>query len=112
MRRYIIFCKTRYFPVPLVLKNRMLFVDATEHELLKPQNINYKMKVILDIKDNRIPFFMELVKSLDYISVVKEVKDERKSKFIADLAEAFNDAKLYEQKKKKLKLAKDLLNEL
>jgi hypothetical protein len=70
------------------------------------------MKVILDIKDNRIPFFMELVKSLDYISVVKEVKDERKSQFVADLAEAFNDVKLYEQGKKKLKSGKALLNEL
>ena len=71
------------------------------------------MKVILDIKENsRIPFFMEMVKSLDYISVIKEVKDERKSQFISDLAEAFNDVKLYEQGKKKLKSAKDLLNEL
>jgi len=71
------------------------------------------MKVILDIKENsRIPFFMELIKSLDYISIVKEVNDERKSQFITDLAEAFNDVKLYEQGKRKLKPAKDLLNEL
>jgi hypothetical protein len=70
------------------------------------------MKVILDIRDNRIPFFMELVKSLDYINVVKEVKDEAKSQFVTDLADAFNDVKLYEQGKKKLKSAKDLLNEL
>lgn len=70
------------------------------------------MKVILDIRDNRIPFFMELVKSLDYISVIKEVKDESKSQFVSDLAESFNDVKLYEQGKKKLKSAKDLLNEL
>lgn len=71
------------------------------------------MKVILDIKENnRIPFFMEMIRSLDYISVIKEVKDERKSQFITDLADAFNDVKLYEQGKKKLKSAKDLLNEL
>lgn len=70
------------------------------------------MKVILDIRDNRIPFFMELVKSLDYISVVKEVKDESTSQFITDLSDAFNDVKLHEQGKKKLKSAKDLLNEL
>lgn len=70
------------------------------------------MKVILDIKENnRVPFFMELVKSLDYISVLKEVKDEGKGEFIAGLADAFNDVKLYEQGKKKLKSAKDLLNE-
>lgn len=71
------------------------------------------MKVILDITENsRIPFFMELVKSLGYINVVKEIKNEGKSQFIADLAEAFNDVKLYEQGKKKLKSAKELLNEL
>ncbi len=71
------------------------------------------MKVILDIKESsRVPFFMEMVKSLDYISVIKEVKEERNSQFIADLAEAFNDVKQYEKGKKKLKSAKDLLNEL
>lgn len=70
------------------------------------------MKVILDIKENHAPFFMELVKSLDYISIVKEIKDKRKSQFVQDLAEAFNDVQLYEQGKKKLKSAKDLLNEL
>lgn len=70
------------------------------------------MKVILDIKENnRVPFFMVMVKSLD-ISVIKEVKEERKSQFITDMAEAFNDVKLYEEGKKKLKSAKDLLNEL
>jgi hypothetical protein len=71
------------------------------------------MKVILDItQNNRIPFFMEMIKSLDYITIVKEVKDEAKSQFVADLADAFNDVKLFEQGKKKLKSAKDLLNEL
>ncbi len=70
------------------------------------------MKVILDIQDNRVPFFMELLKSLDYISVLKEVKDKDKSKAIQDLAEAFNDVKLHQEGKKHLKSAKELLNEL
>lgn len=71
------------------------------------------MKVILDIKENnRVPFFMELVKSLNYVSVLKEVTDEGESEFIAGLGDAFNDVKLYEQGKKKLKSAKELLNEL
>lgn len=74
--------------------------------------INAAMKVLLDIKENRVPFFMELVKSLDYISIVKEVKEKRKSQFVSDLAEAFDDIKQYEQGKKKLKSAKQLLNEL
>ena len=55
---------------------------------------------------------MELIKSLDYISVLKEVKSEEKSKAIQDLADAFNDVKLYEQGKKQLKSAKELLDEL
>ena len=70
------------------------------------------MKVILDIKETRIPFFMELVKSLDYIKVVREIRNKQKSKAISELAEAFHDVELYEQGKKKLKPAKDLLDEL
>ncbi|MBP6387253.1 MAG: hypothetical protein KA313_01015 [Pseudarcicella sp.] len=70
------------------------------------------MKVILEIRENRMQFFMELVKSLDYISVVKEENEQSKNQIVADLTEAFTDVKLYEQGKKKLKSAKDLLNEL
>jgi phosphoglycerol transferase MdoB-like AlkP superfamily enzyme len=35
------------------------------------------MKVILDIEESHSPFFLELIKSLPYISIVKE---ERSSK--------------------------------
>jgi len=70
------------------------------------------MKVILDIKDNRVPFFMELIRSLDYIRVLQEIQDERKGEHIQDLVEAFSDVKLFEQGLKQLKSAKDLLNEL
>ena len=55
---------------------------------------------------------MEMIKSLDYITIVKEVKDEAKSQLVTDWADAFNDVKLFEQGKKKLKSAKDVLNEL
>jgi hypothetical protein len=71
------------------------------------------MKVILDIQENdRVPFFMELVRGLNYIKVLKTIEDERKSQFIHDLSEAFDDVKLYEQGKKKLKTAQELLNGL
>ena len=60
------------------------------------------MKVILDIKENRVPFFMELLKSLDYINILKEIKNKEQSQAIQDLAEAFNDVKLYEEGKKAL----------
>jgi hypothetical protein len=70
------------------------------------------MKVILDIKDNRSSFFLELLKSLDYVNILKEVKGKEKSKSINNLIEAFNEVKLHEEGKIKLKKAKDLLNEL
>lgn len=70
------------------------------------------MKVILDIKESRVPFFMELLRSLDYVEILKEVKGKEKSKAIQDLAEAFNDVRLHEEGKKELKSAKDLLDEL
>ena len=71
------------------------------------------MKVILDIKESsRVPFFMELVKSLDYISVIKEIKEKEESQFITDLAESFNDIRLFEKGEKKLKSIKQLLDEL
>ncbi len=70
------------------------------------------MKVILDISDNRGPFFMELLKSLSYVKVVKEIGNSEKSQAIQDLADAFHDVDLYEQGKKKLVSAKDLLDEL
>jgi len=70
------------------------------------------MKVLIDIKDSKANHLMEVLKSLDYISILKEVKDKEKSKAIQDLADAFKDVELYEAGKKQLKSAKDLLNEL
>lgn len=70
------------------------------------------MKVILDIKENRVPFLMELLKSLDHVDVIKEIKDKGKSKAIQDLAEAFEDVKSFEAGRKKLKSARELLDEL
>jgi hypothetical protein len=70
------------------------------------------MKMILDIPEERASFFMELVNSLDYISILKIVKDPAKGKQVVDLVESFRDVKLHEQGKKKLKTAKEFFNEL
>ena len=70
------------------------------------------MEVVLDIKDrSRAPFLMELLRSLDYISV-KEVKTERKSRIVSDLKESLEEVKLYEEGKIKLQTFDELLNEL
>ena len=70
------------------------------------------MKVVLDIEESRVPFFMELLKSLDYISVLKEVSDKHNQERINGLIDAFQDIKLHQAGKKKLKSAKQLLDEL
>ncbi len=70
------------------------------------------MKVLLDVRESDEASFLELLKGLDYVSILKEVKDRDKSRSIQDLAEAFNDVKLYEEGKKELKSAQELLDEL
>jgi hypothetical protein len=71
------------------------------------------MKVLLDIKDRRrVPFFMEMLRGLEYIDIIREVKERRKSQLISDLASSFEDVRLHEQGKIKLKSAKELLYEL
>jgi hypothetical protein len=70
------------------------------------------MEVVLDIKDKRrAPFLMELLGSLDYISV-RKIEKENDNKVFTDLAESFEDVKLHEQGKIKLKSLKEVLNEL
>ena len=70
------------------------------------------MKLVLDIENKKADFFIELIKSFDFVQVLKLVNDEKKSQQIQDLVEAFQDVRLHSEGKKKLKKAKDLLNEL
>jgi hypothetical protein len=70
------------------------------------------MKVILDINDDHKFFFMELLQSLDYVKVLKEINNEEKSQAIQDLIEALNDVNLHEQGKKTLTSGQDLIDEL
>ena len=70
------------------------------------------MKIILDVKDKNAEFFLELVKKLDFVEVVKLINNPAKEKAVQDVLMAFEDIAKYEKGKKKLKSAKKLLNEL
>ena len=71
------------------------------------------MEITLDIKDkSRAPFLMELLKSLDYVRVVKEVKTEHKNEIISGLKKSLEEVKLYEEGKIKLQTFEELLDEL
>ena len=70
------------------------------------------MKVILDVKEEKALFFLELVKSLDFVEVLKTIDKPYKQEHMQDILMAFEDVAKYEKGKKKLKSAKKLLNEL
>ncbi|MBM3436345.1 MAG: hypothetical protein FJY07_09050 [Bacteroidetes bacterium] len=70
------------------------------------------MKVILEIQEEKAPFFIELLNGLKYIRIVKQVSDKQKSKAIQDIVNAFNDVQLHSEGKKDLKSANQLLNEI
>ena len=73
-------------------------------------------EVILSIPDNKLPFFKELAKQLDF-TVIGEKKAKKKltakqKKWVDEFKEALNEVELHTQGKIKLKTAQQLLDEL
>ncbi len=68
------------------------------------------MKVLLNIKDNKVDFVMELLNSLSFVTT--ETISPSKAKFLKELKGSVNEVILAKQGKKKLKSANQLLNEL
>ncbi len=68
------------------------------------------MKVILDIKDEKAPFFMELIKKFSFVKA--EPISTPKTEFLNELKEAVEEVKQAKQGKIKLQSARDFLNEL
>jgi hypothetical protein len=68
------------------------------------------MKVMLDIKDNKADFVMELLHSLSFVKV--EPLSPAKAQFYKELKASVEEVVLAKQGKIKLKTAEELLNEL
>lgn len=68
------------------------------------------MKVLLDIKENKVSFVMELLSSLNFVKV-KPLSDE-KAELMSNIREAVEELKLVRQGKLKGIPAKELLDEL
>jgi hypothetical protein len=68
------------------------------------------MKVLLDIKDNKAAFVMELLQNLSFVKT-KKLTDE-KAQLIEEINEAVSEMKLIKSGKKKARNATDFLNEL
>ena len=68
------------------------------------------MKILLDIKDNKAAFFLELLKNFPYIKA-KQLTPAN-SLFLEELKEAVDELNLIKAGKMKARPAKELLDEL
>jgi hypothetical protein len=68
------------------------------------------MKVLLDIKDSKADFVMELLNSLSFVKA--EPISAKKAKFLKEFKASIDEVILASQGKLELKSAEELLNEL
>jgi hypothetical protein len=68
------------------------------------------MKVLLDIKDNKADFVMELLHNLPFVKT--ETISPSKARFLKEFKQAVDEVNLAKQGKIKLKTAEQLLDEL
>jgi len=68
------------------------------------------MKVLLDIKDNKADFVMELLQSFSFVKA--EPLTDAKSQLVEEIKEAVEEMKLIRAGKAKARNAEDFLNEL
>lgn len=68
------------------------------------------MKILLDIKDNKVSFVMELLNSLSFVKV--QPLTGEKAKQMSDIREAVEEIALIKEGKKQARNAEDFVNEL
>jgi hypothetical protein len=68
------------------------------------------MKVLLDIKDEKAPFVLELLQNFPFVKA-KKLSSE-KNQLIAEIEEAVKNVKLAKQGKLKAQSARELYHEL
>lgn len=68
------------------------------------------MKILLDIKDNKAAFFMELLKSFNFVKA--EPLSGEKELLIKEIKESVDYMRLVKAGKAKARPAKEVLNEL
>lgn len=68
---------------------------------------------IVSLKDrSKRKLFLELLKQLDFVEDVKELKGTAKTKSITEFMAALNEVKQHQAGEIKLRKAKDFLNEI
>ena len=67
------------------------------------------MKILLDIRDNKADFFMEVLKKFSFVKATPITNN--KAEFLKDLEDAVEEVKLAKQGKIKLQSAKEFIDE-
>ena len=68
-------------------------------------------QVVLQVEEDRYPFFMELVRSLEFIRV-EEPEEDSREEIIANLKQGFQEMKEYKEGNVSGTPLKDFLDEL
>ncbi|PCH66950.1 MAG: hypothetical protein COC01_06850 [Bacteroidetes bacterium] len=69
------------------------------------------MKILLDIKDNKAVFFMEVLKNFSFVKKATPLSDA-KANLMQDIREAVEELKQIREGKLQARSAEDLINEL
>jgi len=71
-------------------------------------------QIVLSVKENKLDFFIELVRNFDFVNVLKkeEKMSEWKKETLSNIRTGFEEMKLVEKGKMKSRPAKRLLDEL
>jgi len=67
-------------------------------------------RIVIDIPDNKLDFFLELIKNLGFKKVRRLSKDQKE--FVDDIQHSLKQVKQYQEGKIDLQSARDFLNEL
>ncbi len=91
----------------MLLKNSTFYTKFAL-ATLKNRLLNLKMKILLDIPDNKATSFMDVIKSISYVKA-KPLTDS-KAKLMSEIKEAVEEMKLIRAGKKKARNVEDFLN--
>lgn len=69
-------------------------------------------QVILSVPDKKYEFFIELVKNLEFVKGVEEVKEPGKKEILAGIRQAVEEVRLIKAGKLKGRPVQELLDEL
>ncbi len=69
-------------------------------------------QIVLNIKDSKFQFFLELIKNLDFVKIEQVDDGDSKESIVNNLSEGFKELKQYKQGKLKTTSAKVFLNDL